>query len=325
MKLTIAIPTYNRSNKLQDTIKKLLLQIISSNHRSNVAVFVSNNGSTDSTINVLEIFEKIFQEHNINFRYNNFKKNEGFDNNVCKCYSECCTDYIWLLSDDDIISDFAVNQIFIDIAKYNPNIIFYNFCQEPYSRYNPYIKENNYFKYFDVNAAKIIINFPKLSVFVFKKILHLDIQFNYNLGFAHITLMLHLFTNNGGLLLSKYFIGEPQNDYKDNIDFVPYIGNNLNLTLLKYLKTSSSDNLYNLLKLPYTNPLSSSLNMLSCYYRGKFYVSNQLKLDLFNTIRDEIANPKFKNIFTLKTIIELFKIIFSIFIHYFRVVLKIIF
>ena len=49
MLLTIAIPTYNRSAKLDETLNRLFKLIIDSKFKKEIILFVSNNGSNDDT------------------------------------------------------------------------------------------------------------------------------------------------------------------------------------------------------------------------------------------------------------------------------------
>jgi glycosyltransferase involved in cell wall biosynthesis len=315
MLLTIAIPTYNRSTKLDETLNRLFKFIIDSKFKKEIILFVSNNGSNDDTLDILNKQRIIFENNDIIFKYNSFINNQGFDINVYKCYNECESEYVWLLSDDDIINEGSIDKIFNDIKNYNPNIIYYNFNQRPYTVEKPYILENTFYARFNHNSLKKIINWPKLSTIVLRKFANINRTNNTNLGFAHIELIMKIYYINGNLLLSKYFIGQPQNDYLDNIDFPPYIGNNLNTSLLNTLKNINKLEYFDSLRIPYTDPTISSLNTLGCFYRGKHMLSHNLKKELELEIINNILNLPLRIFFNYKFYYEFSKFIISYLIY----------
>ena len=119
MKLTIAIPTYNRAKRLRKALLDLCCEINSAIYKSNIAVFISNNGSEDNTSQVIAFGIKLFKENGIPVSANIFQSNQGFDANVLACYANSSGDYIWFLSDDDNIIPGAIDKIMVDIIKYN--------------------------------------------------------------------------------------------------------------------------------------------------------------------------------------------------------------
>jgi hypothetical protein len=95
--LTIAIPTYNRAAKLQAQLERLAPQLTEAAH-----CVVFDNASTDGTKEVVAKFagQKI--------GYVCAPVNGGAGRNFLRCYEECPTEWLWLLSDDDPISASAV-------------------------------------------------------------------------------------------------------------------------------------------------------------------------------------------------------------------------
>ncbi|MBL7004978.1 MAG: glycosyltransferase, partial [Gammaproteobacteria bacterium] len=81
MRLTIAIPTYNRSARLEKALVNLCAEINSASKKSNVTVYVSNNGSTDDTDKVISQCSKLFIESGIPFSSSRVESNQGFDAN----------------------------------------------------------------------------------------------------------------------------------------------------------------------------------------------------------------------------------------------------
>jgi glycosyltransferase involved in cell wall biosynthesis len=316
MNLTITIPTFNRCKKLDKTLTNLLKQILDSKNKNHVKVFVSDNGSFDSTVDVLSHQNIKYTEQNIKLIYHSFKVNEGFDKNIYKCYDFCDTDYLWFLSDDDLFDNNAIDQIFNDILLFNPTIIYYNFEQHPFLKLNPYIIETKLHTSFDIIPLKKIINWPKLSSIVLKKINNYDKNNNFNSGYAHVELIIKAYFDNGNLLLSKYFIGQPQNDYLDNIEFPPYIGNNLNTSLLNTLKNINKPEYFDSLRIPYTDPTISSLNTLGCFYRGKHMLTHNLKKELELEIINNILNLPLRIFFNYKFYYELIKYFISLLFYF---------
>lgn len=100
--LTIAIPTYNRSNYLDLCLKRIFEEIetLSINNRCLVKVYVSDNASTDETHNVISKYAvKYFDFITIVVNDSNI----GGDRNIVQCYESANTPYVWILGDDDVI------------------------------------------------------------------------------------------------------------------------------------------------------------------------------------------------------------------------------
>jgi len=107
-KLTICIPTYNRKEKLISTIKKLVPQL-----SSQVELFISNNASTDGTLDAISPYSNFLC-------INNNDDNIGASQNILKCLNLGRGEYIWILNDDDDISSAAVQRVLEGINCYAP-------------------------------------------------------------------------------------------------------------------------------------------------------------------------------------------------------------
>lgn len=114
--LSICIPTYNRARYLSDVIAQLLPQI-SGLPDDEVELLVSNNASTDKTIDILS------QIHAPNFRYWTNPTNIGGDRNFLKCIEEARGEYVWLVGDDDSILPTAVKTILSAIKEHRPGLL----------------------------------------------------------------------------------------------------------------------------------------------------------------------------------------------------------
>ena len=95
--LSIAIPIYNGARHIEKTLDVLLKQ-------KNFDLVISDNNSTDDTKKILKNYSKKYK--NITINYNS--ENIGFDLNLRKCVKLCKTEYVWLLTDDDLIRHDAV-------------------------------------------------------------------------------------------------------------------------------------------------------------------------------------------------------------------------
>jgi len=94
--LTIAIPTYNRSECLAQLLEILAPQLAG---ESRVELVISDNASTDDTPTVVASF----REKGLKLIYNRNEMNLGLDANFLKCFREARGKYVWIFGDDDII------------------------------------------------------------------------------------------------------------------------------------------------------------------------------------------------------------------------------
>lgn len=108
--LTIAIPTYNGARTISRCIESILSQI-----EDGVEVLVCDNASTDETSSLVQRMAL----ENSQIRYTRNETNAGFDRNVDHCISRANGDFVWLLSDDDIIcKEGAVREVLQVIGKH---------------------------------------------------------------------------------------------------------------------------------------------------------------------------------------------------------------
>jgi glycosyltransferase involved in cell wall biosynthesis len=318
MKITIAIPTYNRCVRLRKCLLDLLREIQFSTNKNDVGVFVSNNGSTDQTDNVIEGCSKLFEELRVPFSSGGFTENQGFDANVLYCYKESCGEYVWFVGDDDNIFPGSIDFIIENIECYKPSVIYYNHDQHPYTKKNPYISTTEYFDRIGISnlkSIKKIIEYPKLASIVAKRC-ESGLRFShFSGGFAHIGLAVNIALIDGGVLHSSAFIAHPDPDYKDHINFVPHISNNLNDLIELILLDVRMPHLGENLKLAYLDPLAASLNMLGAFYRGQHTLTPELRDELWMTVSQEIKNIASKNWWNWQLTREVVKFPISYLIH----------
>lgn len=122
--LSICIPTYNRAYYLRMTLESIVEEISSVPYH--IEVVVSDNGSTDNTLEVLEDFSKKYSF----FKYFKNSTNLGFDVNFISAIEHSSQGgYIWTFSDDDLIKKGALKEIINLINIYNPNYVCVNYDQ----------------------------------------------------------------------------------------------------------------------------------------------------------------------------------------------------
>lgn len=111
--LTIAIPTYNRPDKIYAQIMALVPQLT-----EEVRLVILDNQS-DTPVDSL--FDDSVKEK-CTFLRN--KQNIGADANIAKCFDLCDTPWLLVLGDDDPMEDFAVETILNDIKNSEKKCIF---------------------------------------------------------------------------------------------------------------------------------------------------------------------------------------------------------
>ncbi len=122
LKLTIAIPTYNRVDLLLSNLLMLVKDIEAL--AGFVNIVVSDNASTDSTEDM--VIDLINAYPVISYYRNEI--NVGMDRNANLAIQRSCGEFVLLLSDDDMLECGAVNEILSCISKHpDVGIIYSNF------------------------------------------------------------------------------------------------------------------------------------------------------------------------------------------------------
>ena len=113
-KLTIAIPTYNRSAFLKQSLVRISKQII--NLEKDIELIVSDNCSTDDTKEVVEEFIQC----GLPIIYNRNISNIGMDGNFVYCFQNASSKYVWVLGDDDYLTEGTISKLLsiIDTDEY---------------------------------------------------------------------------------------------------------------------------------------------------------------------------------------------------------------
>ena len=110
MKLTIAIPTYNRNEILKANLAKLLPQVT-----DECRVIIFDNCSDVPVKDSIQDLVKVYPHIDISVVRNRY--NIGMTANILKCFELCPDPWLWILGDDDEVTDGAVATILSDIDR----------------------------------------------------------------------------------------------------------------------------------------------------------------------------------------------------------------
>jgi abequosyltransferase len=103
--LSIAIPTFNRSDYLKINLNQLRSEINDCN-TNDIEILVSDNASEDDTQSIVESFQM-----DISIRYYKNNTNIGSDHNIAQCFNMAKGRYVLILGDDDLFVDGALLSI----------------------------------------------------------------------------------------------------------------------------------------------------------------------------------------------------------------------
>lgn len=112
--LSIAIPTFNRAERLQQSLKLLAERLSEIGPISaDIEVLVVDNASTDRTSEVAKMGHTLFKR----FRYERNDSNLGIDGNIHRCSQLATGEWVQFLSDDDILLPGAIQSVLGTIKK----------------------------------------------------------------------------------------------------------------------------------------------------------------------------------------------------------------
>lgn len=115
--LTIAIPTFNRKDKLERCLESVIRQA----DDESIEVLVSDNASDDGT----EPFMNLFIKAHPQVQYFRNESNLGPDRNFLNCYERAAGDYVLLIGDDDILMPEALGAI-LEALRLHPVFVHLN-------------------------------------------------------------------------------------------------------------------------------------------------------------------------------------------------------
>ncbi len=126
-KLSICIPTYNRANLLEKTIRFFLEEA----KENSVPIYISDDSTNKET---KKIVERLKKEYPLIF-YRRNPHPQGIEGNFFTVLNMSRTKYKWLLGDDDSISKGSIRRVLQILDKDNYDAVILNACRLKDKRY----------------------------------------------------------------------------------------------------------------------------------------------------------------------------------------------
>ena len=172
-KLSIVIPTYNRADKLLRLLINIEAEVVDANLSDRIRVVVSDNASSDDTQTKVSKFNAT----KFDLSYFRQEENIGFDGNVRFLYDVAESDYVWFISDDDILLPGSIGMVMNGLLETEPDVLLFSFIQPRGSEYRTFNSPNQFAVITDPKEIiRFIIHYPKISIYVCRKIELSEVQ-----------------------------------------------------------------------------------------------------------------------------------------------------
>lgn len=208
MKLSICIPTYNRKDKVLRQLTKVVSQL-SGYNSDEIEVIVSDNCSTDGTSDALS---KMKNEYGIKIVTQT--SNLGLVGNLYFLFEYATGEYIWFLSDDDVVDENAVANLMTSISKTHKDFYLLNFSLDNNMSSLYWNKTNDYFSLFKLKTWG---GFGLLSAQVLRKEIFRDFYYStkskFNLCQPVAVSLYGLFYLDGEILFDRTHLTHHVGDY----------------------------------------------------------------------------------------------------------------
>jgi glycosyltransferase involved in cell wall biosynthesis len=113
--LSICIPTYNRASLLKDSLSAIVLSI-PKDRRDFVEIVISNNDSSDNTKDIIDFYV----ESNPSILWKIVHQNPNIGPKNTAVVTQYATgEFVWIISDDDIVLPHAIQDIFSVIDQHH--------------------------------------------------------------------------------------------------------------------------------------------------------------------------------------------------------------
>ena len=243
--LTIAIPTRNRHEYLDENLKSLNEQI--KNYVKIIEVIICDNSSNDYSRKIVEKYNAL----NLNITYIKNNQNIGSDENIAQCFNLANGKYVHIMGDDDIYCDNTLDEIVKVINKEDYGSIFlrpYGFNTNYLSEYPPIKLGSNKIYNKDDFLLKIATQISLLSAHVINKSLIKEKDANEYCGsnLVQVNLLLDAVTKaKKNYYFNNYLLAYRKNN-SGGYDFFDIFINKFGEILKKYVDEGLIS--YNLMK-----------------------------------------------------------------------------
>lgn len=195
--LTIAIPTYDRNESLNKTLAVILPQLT-----ADCRLLIIDNASKVPVQTTSSSVLEALPQYQVSILRNRF--NISGPANVMRCFEMTDTDYLWILSDDDEVSPFAINTIIKTIQEH-PKALFIEFYNDKVEKENDVIVHGVHELLNVANITKTDIIFLSSKVYkaqAYQENIKLGYHYLYSMA-PHTALLLATVGMHGECLFSK--------------------------------------------------------------------------------------------------------------------------
>jgi len=302
--LTIAIPTKNRHEYLEENLKSLNAQY--PKFKEQIEIIVSDNSNNDFTEKIVEKYNNL----NLNIIYKKNFQDIGSDRNIAQCFNMAGGKYIHIIGDDDLYYSNSLEKIIKIISKDTYGSIFmrpYGFTNNYKLEYPSIVTGENEILNCNNFLYKIATQITLLSAHVINKSLIKDIDANEYCGtnLVQVNLLLDAVTRSQKNFYFKEYMIAYKRDNSGGYDFYDIFINKFNQILKSYVDRELITE--NLMK-------KIECKKIKCFFpiylfRYKFYQKKNFKdiEDYFEVLKDRGCYKKFINpIFRLPDFFALF-------------------
>lgn len=113
VKLSICIPTYNRSVYLDRTITSIVNQL-DGEMAADVEICISDNASTDGTEEMIRVWQ---EKCPVRIVYSRNKENQGADRNYMRVIELASGEYCWYFGSDDLVAEGGLRHMLSEIQS----------------------------------------------------------------------------------------------------------------------------------------------------------------------------------------------------------------
>lgn len=237
--LDITIPTFNRKKELSNCLYRLNSEIqeLSLDEKSLIRLIVSDNCSN---YNVELLVTNIIKD--VLVLVNKNESNIGPYKNFCKCYLLSNSEYIWLLSDDDMILKGKLKLLIHDLNTYKPDIVYLEFRTTNISTEEKYFltSPDDFLNSVNINAT-LISSIVLKTMYVKKHNKFKENNFNYFYYTLNAISVGHSF-----LLYNKQIIESPYVNNSGGYSWFDVFVNELDEVISNFNKNFNKSTIRNL-------------------------------------------------------------------------------
>ncbi|MFL5580736.1 MAG: glycosyltransferase family 2 protein [Gemmatimonadaceae bacterium] len=221
--LTIAIPTYNRADKLERLLKILDGELAAEPLRHRVRVLVGDNASSDQTPAVCERMGR----GALALRCIRHPENLRFDGNLRALYRAADTDYVWFFGDDDLPLAGAVARVLDAIDRASPDIVLSSFVQPLGSTARQFdFAEPLHLERDPRRIARHVVKYTKLSIYTLRRLDFSDAEWRHidrvmEMGWMYIALAFAVLERSSRPSVAIY--SEPLASCDEDVDQIAYV------------------------------------------------------------------------------------------------------